>query len=100
MCEETTNSFTQNGDSWIVSLSIAKCVSQGQTTQYDVELSVTDSVGASSTDSSSIPDPYAQDNSGSDTVVDDSEEEGGLPSLGMFATILAMLGAALLLRKD
>ena len=35
-----------------------------------------------------------------DTVVDDSEEEGGLPSLGMFATIIAMLGAALLLRKD
>ena len=41
-----------------------------------------------------------RDSSGSDTVVDDSEEEGGLPSLGMFATILAMLGAALLLRKD
>ena len=100
MCEETTNSFTQNGDSWIVSLSIAKCVSQGQTTQYDVELSVTDSVGAISTESISIPDPYASDNSGSDTVVDDSEEEGGLPSLGMFATIIAMLGAALLLRKD
>ena len=54
MCEETTNSFTQNGDSWIVSLSIAKCVSQGQTTQYDVELSVTDSVGAISTESISI----------------------------------------------
>ena len=100
MCGETTNSFTQNGDSWIVSLSIAKCVAQGLTTQYDVVISATDSVGASSMESVSIPDPYASDNSGSDTVVDDSEEESGLPSLGMIATIFAMLGAALLLRKD
>ncbi len=100
MCGETTNSFTQNGDSWIVSLSIAKCVAQGLTTQYDVVISATDSVGASSMESVSIPDPYASDNSGSDTVVDDSEEESGLPSLGMIATIVAMLGAALLLRKD
>lgn len=101
MCGETTNSFTQNGDSWIVSLSIAKCVAQGLTTQYDVVIYATDSVGASSMDSVSIPDPYASDNSGSDTTIDDSgEESGGLPSLGMFATIVAMLGAALLLRKD
>ena len=100
MCGETTNSFTQNGDTWIVSLSIAKCVAQGLTTQYDVELSVTDSVGAISTESISIPDPYASDNSGTDTVDDTSEEESGLPNLGMLATIVAMLGAALLLRKD
>ena len=81
-------------------LSIAKCVAQGLTTQYDVELSVTDSVGAISTEEISIPDPYASDNSGTDTVDDTSEEESGLPNLGMFATIVAMLGAALLLRKD
>ena len=100
MCGETTNSFTQNGDSWIVSLSIAQCVAQGLTTQYDVVIVATDSVGDWNMDSVSIPDPYASDNSGSDTVDDTSEEEGGLPSLGMFATIVAMLGAALLLRKD
>jgi len=100
MCGETTNSFTQNGDSWIVSLSIAQCVAQGLTTQYDVVIVATDSVGDWNMDSVSIPDPYASDNSGSETVDDTSEEESGLPNLGMFATIVAMLGAALLLRKD
>ena len=100
MCGDTTNSFTQSGDTWIVSLSIAKCVAQGLTTQYDVVLSATDSVGAVTIEEISIPDPYASDNSGTDTVDDTSEEESGLPNLGMFATIVAMLGAALLLRKD
>ena len=75
-------------------------MAQGLTTQYDVELSVTDSVGAISTESISIPDPYASDNSGTDTIDETSEEESGLPNLGMLATIVAMLGAALLLRKD
>ena len=79
---------------------IAKCVAQGLTTQYDVVLSATDSVGAITFEEISIPDPYASDNSGTDTVDDTSEEESGLPNLGMFATIVAMLGAALLLRKD
>ena len=34
------------------------------------------------------------------TQDDTSEEESGLPSLGMFASIVAMLGAALLARRD
>ena len=96
MCGETTNSFTQNGDSWIVSLSIAQCVAQGLTTQYDVVIVATDSVGDWNMDSVSIPDPYASDNSGSETVDDTSEEESGLPNLGMFATIVAMLGLSLI----
>ena len=57
MCGDTTNSFTQSGDTWIVALSIAKCVAQGLTTQYDVVLSATDSVGAITVEEISIPDP-------------------------------------------
>ena len=98
MCGETTTSFIRTGINWDVSISIAKCVADGLT-QYDVILTATDSVGAISTVEVSVPDPYASDNTTPDTT-DSESEEGGLPSLGMFATIVSMLGAALLLRRD
>ena len=98
MCGETTTSFIRTGINWDVSISIAKCVADGLT-QYDVILTATDSVGAISTVEVSVPDPYASDNTSPDTI-DSESEEGGLPSLGMFATIVSMLGAALLLRRD
>ena len=99
MCGDTTTEFSTNGDAWSVSLSVAKCVANGLT-QYDVVISATDSIGAVSTEDVSVPDPNAADDSGSDTTDTTSDDSGGLPSLGMFATIVAMLGAALLLRRD
>ena len=59
-----------------------------------------DSVDAESSADITVPDPWASDNSNSDTTEDTSDDAGGLPSLGMFATIIAMLGAALLSRRD
>ena len=99
MCGDTTTEFSTTGDTWTVSLSTAKCVQAGET-QYNVTLSATDSIGAVSTEDVSVPDPNAADDSGSDTTDTTSDDSGGLPSVGMFATIVAMLGAALLLRRD
>jgi len=99
MCGDTTTEFTTSGDAWSVSLSVAKCVANGLT-QYDVVLSATDSIGAVSTEDVSVPDPNAAEDSGGETTDTTSDDSGGLPSLGMFATIVAMLGAALLLRRD
>ena len=99
MCDETSTGFTTNGDTWSVTLSIAKCVAQGDT-EYYVVITAKDSVDAESSADITVPDPWASDNSNSDTTEDTSDDAGGLPSLGMFATIIAMLGAALLSRRD
>jgi non-canonical (house-cleaning) NTP pyrophosphatase len=69
-------------------------------TDYYVVITATDSVDAESSADVTIPDPFASDNSGTDSGDDTSEESSGLPSIGMFASIIAMLGAALLSRKD
>ena len=99
MCGETTTSFTRNGDDWTVSLSIAKCVNDG-VTQYDAVITATDSEYATDTAEISVPSPFSSENSGPNDSESGGEEEGGLPSIGMFATMVAMLGAALLLRRD
>ena len=98
MCGETTTSFTGERPNWDVSLSIAKCVADGLT-QYDVTLSATDSVGEISIIEVSVADPYAG-NVVEPGDTDSSAEESGLPSIGMFATMFSMLGAAILLRRD
>ena len=98
MCGETTTSFSQTGINWDVSLSIAKCVADGMT-QYDVILSAEDSVGAITTYNVSVPDPYAAvDNT--PVNVENTNEESGLPAPGMITSILVILGAAIILRKD
>ena len=99
MCDETSTGFTTNGDTWSVTLSIAKCVAQGDT-EYYVVITAKDSVDAESSADITVPDPWASDNSNSDSTEETSDDAGGLPSLGMFATIIAMLGAALLSRRD
>ena len=99
MCDETSTGFTTNGDDWSVTLSIANCVAQGLT-EYYVLITAKDSVNAIGSADVTIPDPYASDNSGTENTDDTSEEESGLPSIGMFASIVAMLGAALLARRD
>ena len=101
MCGDTTTEFSQTDEKWTVSLSIAKCVQQG-VTQYDVTIKGEDSVGAITMEEVSVPDPYAEDDGGSGDTDDssDSSDDGALPSLGMFATIIAMLGAAFILRRD
>ena len=99
MCDETSTGFTTDGDDWSVTLSIANCVAQGLT-EYYVVITATDSVDAIGSADITVPDPFSIDNSGTDSTDDTSEESSGLPSLGMFASILAMLGAALLSKRD
>ena len=102
MCGDTTTEFSQTEEKWIVSLSIAKCVQQG-ITQYDVIIKGEDSVGAITIEEVSVPDPYADDdpvNDDTDDSSDSGDDDALLPSLGMFATIIAMLGAAFILRRD
>jgi hypothetical protein len=103
MCGETSTSFTKNSDEWIVSLSTARCVADGET-EFNVRITVTDSVGAENFVDVNVPSPYGDDgNDGNDdetTTKDKEDEDGLLPSIGMFATLVSMLGAALLLRRD
>lgn len=98
MCGDTTTGFTQDSSSWDVTLSIANCVAQGLT-QYDVAITATDSEGATTSLEINVANPFEQ-NDDSDNAIIQVQEESGLPSLGMFATVICMLGAALLVRKD
>ena len=99
MCGQTTTSFTTEGTNWVVSLSIAKCVADGFT-QYDVVVSAQDDVGDITHVDISVPDPFAEDNEGNTDDTGAPEEEAGLPSIGVFASIIAILSAALILRRD
>ena len=98
MCGETTTAFGDDPVNWYVSLSIAKCVVLGFT-QYDVIITATDSTGGESSVEVSVPDPNEQQEPGKGDT-DSTKEESGLPAIGLFATIVSMLGAALLLRRD
>ena len=98
MCGETSTGFTTNGEVWTVSLSIAKCIADGLT-EYEVVITAEDSAGDVVYYGIIVPDPYGSDNT-TPEITDDSSDEGGLPSIGMFATVISMLGAAVLLRKD
>ena len=100
LCGETTTSFTRTGANWDTTISTARCVNQGETSQYNVIISATDSAGAITTMEISIPDPNAGENNTPAIIVDDGEDSSGLPSIGIFATMISMLGAALLLRRD
>ena len=99
MCGQTTTSFTTEGTNWVVSLSIAKCVADGFT-QYDVVISAQDDVGDITYVDISVPDPFAEDTEGNTDDTGAPEEEAGLPSIGVFASIIAILSAALILRRD
>lgn len=99
MCGETTTSFTTEGSNWAVSLSIAKCVADGLT-QYDVVISAQDNVGEITYVEISVPDPYAENNDGNTDDTSAPEEAAGLPSIGAFASMVAILSAALILRRD
>jgi len=96
MCGDTTTSFVWSGNTWDVTLSIANCVAQGST-QYDVTITATDTTGAISSISVNVPDPEEYDEHSN---IDYDGVEKGLPSIGLFTTIVCMLGAALLLRRD
>jgi len=99
MCNEISTGFTQSGDSWSVTLSIASCTAQG-ITPFDVVITAKDSVEEPGFANVTIPDPWASEDSETESVDDTSEESSGLPSIGIFASIIAMLGAAILTRKD
>tara|TARA_B100001113_G_C20910322_1_gene535391 strand:- start:122 stop:775 length:654 start_codon:yes stop_codon:yes gene_type:complete len=101
MCDETTTSFTSEGSEWVVSLSIAKCVSMGLTESYDVIISAKDDVGEFTTMDIFVPNPDAEDETEAETDTTEAEEEAaGLPSVGLFASLISILAAAIILRKD
>ncbi len=97
MCSDTSTSFTQNGAAWDVTLSIANCVAQGKT-QYDVIISATDDVGAIVSIDVNIPDPFQEEPRV--TVSPTDNKSDGLPAIGMLATLISLLGAAILTRRD
>ena len=101
MCDETTTSFTSEGSEWVVSLSIAKCVSMGLTESYDVIISAEDDVGEFTMVDIFVPNPDAEDENEGETDTTGAEEEAaGLPSVGLFASLISILAAAFILRKD
>jgi hypothetical protein len=97
LCGDTSTSFSRNGESWDVTLSIANCVAQGKT-QYDVTISATDDVGAITSADVNVPDPLQQE---PDVVIKTPADPGnGLPAIGALATLISLLGAAILVRRD
>ena len=98
MCDETTTSFTINGENWVVSLPTAKCVQQGLT-MFDVVITATDEVGDFTPVQITVPDYYYQPET---ETTDDSETEAeeGLPSIGFIASMMVMISAALIMRRD
>ena len=113
LCGERQTSFTRNNENWAVSISIAKCVSQGLN-QYDVIITATDSSATCepcTTNEGVGIDKWVSEmgvivddpNTETDPAIEapkDSDDEAGLPSIGMFATVISMLGAAVLLKRD
>ena len=98
MCDETSTGFTTNGDDWSVTLSIANCVAQGLT-EYYVVITATDSVDAISSTDITVQTHILLTTQALKTLMT-RLKKSGLPSIGMFASIVAMLGAALLARRD
>jgi hypothetical protein len=100
LCSGSTTDFTQVGTNWEIDVSIASCMSQG-ITEYDVIISATDESGVIGTLSVFVPDPYAEDDSGTVIVDGGPSEEGGLPSLSMLSTlIITLLAMAFWQRKQ
>jgi len=100
LCSGSTTDFTQVGTNWEIDVSIASCMQQG-ITEYDVIISATDESGVIGTLSVFIPDPYAEDDSGTVIVDGGPSEEGGLPSLSMLSTlIITLLAMAFWQRKQ
>jgi len=99
LCGAATTDFTQVGTNWEIDVSIASCGQQ--ITGYDVIISATDESGVIGTLSVFIPDPYAEDDSGTVIVDGGPSEEGGLPSLSMLSTlIITLLAMAFWQRKQ
>lgn len=97
LCGDTSTSFNRNVASWDVTLSIANCVAQGKT-QYDVIISATDDVGAITSVDVNVPDPLQQEPA---VVIKTPVDQGnGLPAIGALATLISLLGAAILVRRD
>ena len=97
MCGETTTSFTQTGERWDVTLPTAKCVNLG-VTEYIVTLTAKDSLNAEDSVEIVIPDPFTDEEA--PTITETDSDESGLPSMGIFATLIAVLGAAVIIRRD
>ena len=97
MCGDSTTGFSQSGVSWDVSLSVAACFTQDNV-DYTVEIHAQDSDGATAILVVNVDDPLETDEP--DIIVDLVEDESGLPALSMIATIVCMLGAALIARRD
>lgn len=97
MCGDSTTGFSQNGVAWDVSLSIAACFTL-ETVDYTVEIHAQDSDGATAILVINVDDPL--ENDVVPVPVDPQLDEDGLPALSMIATIVCMLGAALIARRD
>ncbi len=97
MCGETTTSFIQTGERWDVTLPTAKCVNLG-VTEYIVTLTAKDSLNAEDSVEIVIPDPFTDEEA--PTITETDSDESGLPSMGIFATLIAVLGAAVIIRRD
>tara|TARA_B100001564_G_scaffold81746_1_gene65788 strand:- start:445 stop:2391 length:1947 start_codon:yes stop_codon:yes gene_type:complete len=101
LCGSQASDFTKVGKNWEIDVSIATCVQQG-ITEYDVSISATDESGVVSTLSVNVKDPYASDDTSSDTNDGDSgdSESSGLPGVSFMATLMVtLLGAAFASRK-
>ena len=94
LCAFSSQGFITTSNSWEVDISIAPCSALG-ISNYVVEITATDESGGSYTILAEVTDPFAEiaDPTTPEPKVDD--EDSGLPSVSLFAT-LCMIGLAVM----
>ena len=95
ICGQETKNFITSGHAWEAEISTATC--SGTASPWIVNVTATDASGMTTSFDVEVTHPL--DNTEAAIVVESVTDEGLLPSLGMFATIVASLCVALLKKR-
>ena len=98
ICGQETKNFLDLGQEWEAEISTAVC--SGTTPPWIVNVTATDAGGMSTSFEIEVAPEVIESGLDSDLIAENVEEEGLLPSLSMFATIIASLSVALLKKRD
>ena len=98
ICGQETKNFLDLGQEWEAEISTAVC--SGTTPPWIVNVTAEDAGGMSTSFEIEVSPEVIESGLDSDLIAENVEEEGLLPSLSMFATIIASLSVALLKKRD
>ena len=98
ICGQETQNFITSGQAWEAEISTAIC--SGTTSPWIVNITAEDASGMTTSFDIEVTHPLDKiDNDTAQKIVESVTDEGLLSSLGMFATIVASLCAALLMKR-